>query len=383
MIIRTIRLFSTHHRRRAVFLGSPKFAAESLQTLHAKAGLYGFDLVAVVTQPSCSINGATPVEKLSRKLGVSEILTPVTPKDEEFLARMRDLSPDICLTAAYGGFLPRAFLEIPPLGVFNIHPSLLPQYRGAAPVQRCLEDGHTETGVTVLKTVLAMDAGPVVDARRVSLTGAETADELTADLFRLGTQMFLDACPAIFKGTIVFRPQDEGGVSKAHKLVPEESLVDFHTMSAVRIYNRYRAFSEKPGIKAVFFRKPATNRKKQQQHSSQGVEEARLMAEDYAPFEVRLNAVGLLPALSDGDGAEHIESEGGSSGDRGRVAVRYVVPNPQSPHACFPEPLAVPYFEVRCGDGSRLAVLQLQPNTRRVMAAKEFHNGNRKEPFFV
>jgi len=131
-----IRLFSTQRPKRAVFLGSPSFAADTLKTLHAKSKLYNFDLVAIVTQPCCSINGPTPVEKLSRKLGLPEVLTPTTPRDVEFLNRIKDLKPDICLTAAYGGFLPRSFLEIPPMGVYNIHPSLLPLYRGAAPVQR-------------------------------------------------------------------------------------------------------------------------------------------------------------------------------------------------------------------------------------------------------
>jgi len=251
---------------------------------------------------------------------------------------------------------------------------------------RCLEDGHKETGVTILKTVLKMDAGPVVAVQNIQLDGTETADILTNNLFKMGTQMFLDSCADIFRDTAVLKPQDESRVTFAPKISPEESIVDFGALTAQQVFNRFRGFSEKPGIKAVFSREAGAQKKSKcgpargsAPHTT-GKDDSleSLVAPEYVQFEVKLNAVGLLLT---GNGAAEASSANSSEGDR--IPVRYVVPNPQTPHPAIPEPLTSPYFEVTCFDGSKLAVTVLQPSTRRTMTAKEFHNGNRKEPFFL
>lgn len=156
-------------RKKVVFLGTPDVAALSLELLleasrQGKGG--GFDVVRAVSNPPArtgrkKVLQPSPVQALAESAGVP-VMTPATARDEEFLAELESLEPDLCITAAYGQFLPQRFLDIPKLGTLNVHPSLLPRYRGASPVQRCLEAGEPETGVTVAFTVLKMDAGPVV-----------------------------------------------------------------------------------------------------------------------------------------------------------------------------------------------------------------------------
>mmetsp|Transcript_31244 Transcript_31244/g.99647 ORF Transcript_31244/g.99647 Transcript_31244/m.99647 type:complete len:180 (+) Transcript_31244:152-691(+) len=150
----------------------------------------------------------------------SMILTPAKARDEDFLAALEALAPDLCVTAAYGNVLPQRFLDIPAHGTLNIHPSLLPLYRGASPVQRAVESGAAETGVSVAYTVRAMDAGPVLAQRTVAVGENITAPALLGELFALGTQMLIDELPSVLSGGGGARavPQDAGGVTHAEKL---------------------------------------------------------------------------------------------------------------------------------------------------------------------
>jgi methionyl-tRNA formyltransferase len=165
---RVVCTASSRAPKRVVFLGTPPVAARSLELLLAKSRSGGadFEVAAVVSQPP-SRSGRkmkltpSPVASLAEAEGL-RLLTPPSAKDEGFLQELAALRPDLCVTAAYGCFLPQRFLDIPERGTLNIHPSLLPLYRGAAPVQRCLEAGDAVTGVSVAFTVLAMDSGPIL-----------------------------------------------------------------------------------------------------------------------------------------------------------------------------------------------------------------------------
>lgn len=156
-------------RKKVVFLGTPDVAALSLEMLlkaSRRGDGGGFDVVRVVSNPPARVGRkkvlqSCPVQTLAESEGIP-VMTPTTARDEGFLSEMEDLHPDLCITAAYGQFLPKRFLNIPRFGTLNVHPSLLPLYRGASPVQRCLEAGDSKTGVTVLFTVLKMDSGPIV-----------------------------------------------------------------------------------------------------------------------------------------------------------------------------------------------------------------------------
>mmetsp|Transcript_1304 Transcript_1304/g.3337 ORF Transcript_1304/g.3337 Transcript_1304/m.3337 type:complete len:244 (+) Transcript_1304:545-1276(+) len=156
---------------------------------------------------------------------------------------------DLCITAAYGCFLPRRFLDIPKFGTLNIHPSLLPKYRGAAPVQRTLEAGDPVAGVSVLFTVLKMDAGPIVRQLEAPLIGDEQSPELLRALFESGSSELLAALPEVWRGEALLRAtkQDEEQATQAPKLSKDMALASFERQSAAEIHNAVRAFAEWPG----------------------------------------------------------------------------------------------------------------------------------------
>jgi methionyl-tRNA formyltransferase len=248
---------------RVVFLGTPAVAARSLQRLAAAAkdshGTAGaFQLVAVVTQPPAPVGRkrvVTPsaVHAAADDLGITTLLTPASARDETFLSVLSDIRPDLCITAAYGNFLPQNFLDIPRLGTLNIHPSLLPHFRGAAPVPRALEAGVSETGVSIAFTELKMDSGPILAQPRVSLSGSEHAPELLESLFDLGTDTLISLLPSVFSGDAarLATPQNHEHASHAPKLTKEEGRLTF-VENAVIVHNKVRAFAGWPGTWAEF-----------------------------------------------------------------------------------------------------------------------------------
>jgi methionyl-tRNA formyltransferase len=162
-----------------------------------------------------------------------------TDVQEMFLSTLERLEPDLCITAAYGNMLPQRFLNLPPLGTLNIHPSLLPKYRGAAPVNRCLENGDTLTGVSLAYTVLKCDAGPVLAQKEVKLSGDEQAPELLERLFSLGTELLLEKLPEVWSGVAqdLAQAQDEALVSHAAKMAKSDGLLDF-SLPAQALHNK-------------------------------------------------------------------------------------------------------------------------------------------------
>ena len=159
----------------------------------------------------------------------------VKANEPEFLEALARMEPDLAVTAAYGNFLPSKFLAIPRLGTLNIHPSLLPQFRGAAPVQRALERGVPVTGVTVAYTVLEMDAGPVVRRVERPLDGSEKHVDLLRELFATGAAALLEALPSVWTGeaATLATPQAEfGEPTHAPKVSPEEGVLDFKNETA-------------------------------------------------------------------------------------------------------------------------------------------------------
>jgi methionyl-tRNA formyltransferase len=239
--------------KRLLFLGTPTVAAQVLQKLWEHSGS-SYRIVGVVTQPparSSRRGGETPspVHAFALEKNLT-VWTPEKARDENFLDEMRALAPDICITAAYGNVLPDAFLAIPSYGTLNIHPSLLPLYRGAAPVQRCVEDGPSETGVSILFTVKAMDAGPLVFQEKTNLPENETAPELLTRLFQLGAIRLVEILPRIFEKQIFPVEQDHSKATHAKKMDPSESILDF-SKPARTLHNRVRAFAGWPGTKAA------------------------------------------------------------------------------------------------------------------------------------
>lgn len=247
-------------KKNLVFLGSPDVAASVLDSLFnaADAPDSTFRLAAIVTQPpSVRDRGRkltpSPVEQHAVDRGFPKdlILTPRKAGEETFLADLKALNPELCITAAYGNILPSKFLEIPIQGTINIHPSLLPLYRGAAPVQRALEDGVTETGVSLVYTVRALDAGPIIASERMKIDNSIKAPELLAALFNLGSKLLIRELPSIFDGSARSKaiPQDDSKATLAPKLKSEESWLSFD-QEARSIHNKVRAFAGWPGTRA-------------------------------------------------------------------------------------------------------------------------------------
>ena len=248
---------SAGEKKRVVFLGSPGVAALTLgRLLDADSN---FEVVAAVSQPPAPkgrkrILQPCEVQALAEERGL-RCLTPAKARDPEFLDELSALKPDVCITAAYGQFLPKSFLSIPLLGTLNIHPSLLPRWRGAAPVQRSLEAGDEKVGVTVLQTVLKMDAGPIA-AQSVPrpVVDGDTAATLLDELFDEGCDLLIDdVLPSLFDGSLAMREQNDDDVTEAPKLTKDEGFLDVCGVSpdarsvAEACRDKVRAFAPWPG----------------------------------------------------------------------------------------------------------------------------------------
>jgi methionyl-tRNA formyltransferase len=174
------------------------------------------------------------------------VLQPEKPKGDEFLAQLRELAPDVSVVVAYGHILPKAVIDLPRLGTLNIHASLLPALRGAAPIQAAIRDGFGETGVTIMQMVPALDAGPIVHQARTTIVEDETTGELALRLSELGAAALIEALALIELGLAKAEPQDEAAATYAAKLTRESAQVDW-TASAHEVARHIRAYDPKPG----------------------------------------------------------------------------------------------------------------------------------------
>ncbi len=166
---------------------------------------------------------------------------PEKASDGSFLRELEELKPDLCVTASYGHYLPKRFLAIPRYGTLNIHPSLLPRWRGAAPLQRALQHGDEEVGVSVLFSVQKMDAGPLVKQSRRLLTGSEDYPQLINELIEIGAKDLIEVLPDVWNETVIKLTQDESLATEAPKFTNSDSEINFHTMNALQIHNLVRA----------------------------------------------------------------------------------------------------------------------------------------------
>jgi methionyl-tRNA formyltransferase len=232
---------------RVLFWGTPEFATAPLRALLGE----GFDVVAVVTQPdkpvgrSRSSLRAPAVKEVALTEGLP-VLQPEKPKGEEFLDQMRALTPDVSVVVAYGHILPRAVIDLPRLGTLNIHASLLPALRGAAPIQAAIREGFGETGVTIMQMVPALDAGPILHQVRTPIVEDETAGELALRLSELGAAALIEGLALIELGLAKPQPQDEAAATYAAKLTRESARVDW-TASAHDVGRHIRAYDPRPG----------------------------------------------------------------------------------------------------------------------------------------
>ncbi len=235
---------------RVVFLGSPDSVVSVLKRLHSQCEVHGDQLVGVVSQPARPVGRGRemvdpPIAQAAKDLNLP-ILQPETCKDPEFLNQFRAWQPDVAITAAFGQILPAAFLEIPKRGTINIHPSLLPRYRGATPVPSAIAAGETESGVTILFTVQKLDAGNIIVQSPSGVAPDEVAGAMTERLFAEGGELLFKALSLLRDTAFVGTPQDERKVTHCKKFTKDDGLIAWD-MSKEDIYNKYRAFNPWPG----------------------------------------------------------------------------------------------------------------------------------------
>jgi len=305
---------------RVVFLGSGAFAVPSLEALLDA----GHEVAAVVTQPDREKGrgrslSATPAKVVAERRGVP-VLQPRRVKEPAAIEELRALRPDVQVVVAYGQILPRAVIDIPPLRTVNVHSSLLPRYRGAAPIQWAVVNGERETGVTTMLIDEGLDTGPTLLARSTPIGPEETAPELEARLGPLGAEVLLETLDGLARGTLRAQPQDHARATLAPILKKEDGRLDW-SRPAEEIARRVRGLLPWPGT-------------------------------------VTRTAEGDLKVL------------------RARV---------EAPATADAPPGTVLSFDregilVAAGGGTRLRLLDVQPESRRPMSAAAFAAGARLQP---
>lgn len=232
---------------RVVFMGTPDFAVPTLRAVAAA----GHAVVAAYTQPPRPAGRRgldltpSPVQREAERLGV-EVRTPESLKGEDELARFRALDVDIAVVVAYGLLLPQAILDAPRLGCFNGHASPLPRWRGAAPIQRAIMAGDTETGMSIMKMEAGLDTGPVALEQRVTIGPDMTAGELHDTLMDVGARLMVEALAKLEAGSLALTQQSEIGVAYARKIDKTETRLDWN-QPAIDVHNMIRGLSPSPG----------------------------------------------------------------------------------------------------------------------------------------
>jgi len=232
---------------RILFWGTPDFAVPPLRALLGE----GHDVVGVVTQPdrprgrSRSQLDPSPVKLVALEEGLP-VLQPEKPRGDAFMAALAALQPELSVVVAYGHILPKVVIDAPPLGTLNIHASLLPALRGAAPIQAAILDGHAETGVTIMRMVPALDAGPMLHVLRTPIHADTTYGELHDQLSELGAVAIVQALALLSVGAARDVAQDDAQATYAAKIHRESARLDF-SQSATRVARVIRAFDPRPG----------------------------------------------------------------------------------------------------------------------------------------
>jgi len=229
-----------------LFWGTPEFAVSSLRALDDE----GYDVIGVVTQPDRPAGRGrrltpSPVKEVASEMGVP-VLTPDRPRGDAFMAQARALGPDLSVVVAYGHILRREVLDLPPAGSINVHASLLPELRGAAPINWAIARGHADTGVTIMRMVEAMDAGPILHSIREPILPGETASELTVRLSELGAEALVEALALLTAGKIVEEEQDHERATFAPKVDRETARIDW-TRPARELEWHVRGMDAVPG----------------------------------------------------------------------------------------------------------------------------------------
>lgn len=230
-----------------LFWGTPEFATPALRALLGE----GFDVVGVVTQPdrpkgrSRSKLEPPPVKAVALEEGIP-VLQPERPRGDGFMAEIRQMAPDLSVVVAYGHILRQDVIDLPPRGTLNIHASLLPALRGAAPIQAAIRQRHPETGVSIMRMALALDAGPVLHQLRTPISDDETYGELQARLAELGAIALIESLQVLQAGALAETPQDDALATHAPKIERADARVRWDAPAA-DVSAQIRAYDPRPG----------------------------------------------------------------------------------------------------------------------------------------
>ena len=236
---------------RIVFMGTPEFAVPSLEAL----AVSGHEVVLAVSQPDAARDRGghvkpTPVKEAAMAHGIP-VLQPETLRgNEAFLEALRSAAPDLIVVAAYGRILPGEILDLPPRGCVNVHASLLPRFRGAAPIQQVLLEGDAETGISLMQMDRGLDTGAVLATARTE-TDRKTAGELSLELAALGARLLAENLDAVGEGRLTPVPQDDAAATYAPMISKEDGKLDF-ALSADALERRIRAMDPWPGASADY-----------------------------------------------------------------------------------------------------------------------------------
>jgi len=230
-----------------VFFGTPQIAVASLEYLVSAANI---DVLAVVTQPDRPAGRghklvAPPVKILAQEQNLKVLQTESIRKDTDLLSVLRDFAPDYFITVAFGQILSQEVLDIPKYGTINLHASLLPEYRGANPLQRAIVEGKKRTGVTTMLTVLALDAGDMLLTKEIEITDEMTMPELAVLVSQSGGELLEKSIFGYADGSITPRVQDESKVSFANKFKKEDGFLNFE-IEAIELHNKIRGLCPSP-----------------------------------------------------------------------------------------------------------------------------------------
>jgi methionyl-tRNA formyltransferase len=297
---------------RILFLGTPAFAVPSFEALIRSR----HRVVGLVSQPDRPKGRGQQLQPTPTKQAALihqiPVLQPLKIRDEAFLHAVRDLAPDLGVVVAFGRILPDSLLAIPRLGMINVHASILPRYRGAAPIQRAVLAGDAETGVTIMRVVSELDAGPTFAVATAPIPPEATSGDMEGVLARLGADALMPVVDALAEGRAVETPQDHAAATHAAKIAKAEGAIDW-SAPASAVHNLVRGLQ---------------------------------------PWPLAATTV---------------------AGDR--IVLRRTRPVSLDAHAALPATVVRAYGDelvVACGAGTALQVLELQPEGRRTMTAREF-----------
>jgi methionyl-tRNA formyltransferase len=235
-------------RLRLVFCGTPEFAVPTLQALMVA----GHDMRLVVSQPDRPAGrdhqvAPTPVKRTALEVGLPVVQPEKIRNNEEFRSQLEAAQPDAIVVVAYGRIIPPWMLTLPRLGCVNLHASLLPKYRGAAPIQWAVARGETATGNTTMLLEEGLDTGPILMQRKQAIPPRQTAAELYPILAEAGAKLMVETLDGLASGTVHPQPQNEAEATLAPVLAREDGRMDFAEYTAMELYNRWRGFQPWPG----------------------------------------------------------------------------------------------------------------------------------------